>query len=217
MKYSVEHHRNILLKLCRICGQRAQTTKERKSKTKRPPKLVQSQSKRIKLFYGIDVTEFDASRHPDKICSICYRRVILFKNSRKSEVKNQPMFSGKALETDLLWKPHDAECRTCELYNFQKLGVGRITFLGFLDRKQMKGKIDSWSNEIYTLLQKKCTLISSSSPSDPGSLTLTRNHVEFCQIKMTRGRGRWPRDLAWLAWFSCARHSEKSVSYHSHP
>ncbi len=31
----------------------------------------------------------------------------------------------------------------------------------------------------YTLLQKKCTLISSSSPSDPGSLTPTPGHVKF--------------------------------------
>ena len=31
----------------------------------------------------------------------------------------------------------------------------------------------------YTLLQKKCTLIYPSSPSDPGSLTLTLGHVDF--------------------------------------
>ena len=32
---------------------------------------------------------------------------------------------------------------------------------------------------IYTLLQKKCTLISSSSPGDPGSLTPTPGQVKF--------------------------------------
>ena len=31
---------------------------------------------------------------------------------------------------------------------------------------------------MYTLLQKNCTLISPSSPGDPGSLTLTPGHVE---------------------------------------
>ena len=43
-----------------------------------------------------------------------------------------------------------------------------------------------------------------SSTCDPGS----------CQsLSMTRGRGRWPsyRDFRKLGWFSCARHSEKSV------
>ena len=34
---------------------------------------------------------------------------------------------------------------------------------------------------------------------------------KFDKIKMTRGRGRWPRDLRKLGWFSCAKHSEKSV------
>ncbi len=62
---------------------------------------------------------------------------------------------------------------------------------------------------MYTLLQKKCTLISSTSPGDPGSLTPTPDHVKF--VKMTRGRGRWPRDFRKLGWLSCALYSEKSV------
>ena len=37
-------------------------------------------------------------------------------------------------------------------------------------------KLNSISN--YTLLQKKCTLISSNPPSDPGSLTSTPGHVK---------------------------------------
>ena len=34
----------------------------------------------------------------------------------------------------------------------------------------------------------------------------------FDKIKMTWGRGRWPRNLRKSGWFSCARHSEKSVT-----
>ena len=33
----------------------------------------------------------------------------------------------------------------------------------------------------------------------------------FDKIKMTQGRGWWPRDIRKLGWFSCAKHSEKSV------
>ncbi len=44
-------------------------------------------------------------------------------------------------------------------------------------------------------------------------------HGVFCEllsrpidkIKMTRGRGRWPRDFRKLGWFSCALLFEKSV------
>ena len=33
----------------------------------------------------------------------------------------------------------------------------------------------------------------------------------FDKIKITWGRGRWPRDFRKLGWFSCAKHAEKSV------
>ena len=33
----------------------------------------------------------------------------------------------------------------------------------------------------------------------------------FDKVKVTQGRGRWPRDLRKLGWFSCARHLEKSL------
>ncbi len=35
------------------------------------------------------------------------------------------------------------------------------------------------NNSLYTLLLNKCTLISFSSPSDPGLLTPTPDHVKF--------------------------------------
>ncbi len=59
----------------------------------------------------------------------------------------------------------------------------------------------------YTLLQKKCTLISSSSPNDPGSLTPTLGHKRSSFLE-------WPevggfRKLGWFAW---ARHSDKRVN-----
>ncbi len=49
-----------------------------------------------------------------------------------------------------------------------------------------------------------------------GSLAVLR---PFDQIKTTRDRGQWPRDLRQLGWFSCALLLEKSVvwSTHLHP
>ncbi len=52
----------------------------------------------------------------------------------------------------------------------------------------------------YTLLQKKCTLISSSSPGDPASQAPTPGHVKFVKWSC----GRWPWDFRKLGWFSCA-------------
>ena len=71
------------------------------------------------------------------------------------------------------------------------------------------------SSYMYTLLQKKCTLSYPSSLGDPGSLILSNGLDSNMQktsllsrpidkIKMTRGWGRWPRDLRKFGWFSCA-------------
>ena len=76
-----------------------------------------------------------------------------------------------------------------------------------------------------TFLQRKFTLISSSSPGDLGSATLPGSFW-VCQMvlrvickrphskipsKMTCGRDEWPRAFGKLRWFSCAKYSEKSV------
>ncbi len=47
----------------------------------------------------------------------------------------------------------------------------------------------------------------------PRAMSILSNGLDrpIDKIKMTRGRGRWPRDLRKLGWFSCALLSEKSV------
>ena len=49
-------------------------------------------------------------------------------------------------------------------------------------------------------------------PVLPVTPWVTDPAVGSCQSKMTRGRGRWPRDLRKLGWFSCALLLERSVS-----
>ncbi len=82
--------------------------------------------------------------------------------------------------------------------------------------------LDLWSKTTYTLLQKKCTLISSSFPADPGSLTPTPGHFKFVKWsweKYAKDPVRklhckfWHRVFCVIVlwWFSCAKHSEKSV------
>ncbi len=47
-----------------------------------------------------------------------------------------------------------------------------------LDFQKFNMKVFLNGPDMYTFLQKKCTLISSSSPGDPGSLTLTPGHFD---------------------------------------
>ncbi len=137
MDLPVDHHKDILRQLCRIRGQRAQTKKE---KSQRSAKLLQSLDKTdIRNFYGIDASIYNDGQHPDKICMICYRRLNNFRNKRKFEVNNHEKYLRNSMETDSLWKPHTPEyCPTCMLYQFQKNGSSRKTFLDFPGRS---GKI----------------------------------------------------------------------------
>ena len=76
------------------------------------------------------------------------------------------------------------------------------------------------SNGLYSNMQK--TPFKNSIPSNISRLQDNRfrfGHGVFCEllsrpidkIKITRGRGQWPRDLRKSVWFSSALLSEKSV------
>ncbi len=133
MNLPIDQHEDILKQLCRVCGQRAQTKKE---KCHRPAKLLKSlDSTDLHHFYGIDANNYNAAQHPDKICMACYRRLNNFRSKRKNEVENHDNYLKMAMETDSLWKPHTTEyCATCMLFEFQKRGSSRKTFLDFPGR-----------------------------------------------------------------------------------
>ncbi len=138
----MEHHQNILGQLCRICGQRAQTKKERLSK--RPAKKVQSHVNDLIMFYGIDIQGDNADQHPDKLCTICYRRTVNYKCEDRSEWTNQYIYKEEAIRTNELWLPHQvdsSDCLTCKLFEYQKTAMPRTTFLKFLSKQNEQGKI----------------------------------------------------------------------------
>ena len=62
----------------------------------------------------------------------------------------------------------------------------------------------------YTLLQKKCTLISSRSPSDPGSLTLTR---VMSSLSNSLGSNMQKTPFENSLQFSCTPKSAKELFY----
>ncbi len=84
-------HEKILKELCGVCGQRARTHKE----TKRPAKKVQSYIGDVEAFYGLCLQNDDTKLHPDKLCTICYRRIINSKVDGRArnfrEIKQRPL------------------------------------------------------------------------------------------------------------------------------
>ncbi len=128
-------HTDILKELCRICGQRARTTREIR-KAKRPPKKVQTFASRIHCFYGLYTQHDIKSIHPDKVCTVCYMRMYNQKFENRAENKHQQSYIDFALKTDTLWtEHHDILCLVCRLYDYQKsAGSGRQTFLTFMEK-----------------------------------------------------------------------------------
>ena len=128
-------HVNILKELCRICGQRARTTKERKQ-AKRQAKKVQTFESRIKCFYDLDTQHDVETCQPDKVCSVCYLKMYNQKFENRPENKNQQNYKDIALKTNVLWREHDnTSCYVCQLYDYQKTaGSGRQTFLTFMEK-----------------------------------------------------------------------------------
>ncbi len=132
-------HCAILLELCRICGQRCLTTHERRIR-KRQPKVVKSFCGDIHTFYGIDTGNDAKYCHPDKLCNICYRRLINSKIDGRPENKNPQTYREQALKTNELWKPHESRtCAVCMLYQFQKTAPTRQTFLRFMEQMKIRG------------------------------------------------------------------------------
>ena len=145
MEKSSEHHHAILKELCRICGQRAQTKKEKISKPKRQPKSVKSCESKLMSFYGVNIQIEDPHLFPDKLCTICYRRLINFKHDDRPEWKNHYVYKDDAMKTNDLWKPHlDSSCLVCSLYEYQKTAPSRQTFLMFMSKSQGKKIIHSF-------------------------------------------------------------------------
>ena len=143
-------HQNILKELCRICGQRAISKKERKNRT---AKRVHNYTIEVKTFYGLCTESDIPNLHPDKLCSICYRRLINSKVDGRSENRTNSIYQEDALKTNTLWKCHTQnECHVCMLYQCQKNMPSKLTFLGYLKKT---GKL---GNPFYPLIMNHVAL-----------------------------------------------------------
>ena len=66
--------------LCRVCGGRSKKFVEPSAKS---CELVASE---LKSFYGMDITQDTTKYHSQTVCTKCYHRLVVLKNSAKPSV-----------------------------------------------------------------------------------------------------------------------------------
>lgn len=98
----MDHHREVLAHLCRICGKRAHQAKDKAS-----PKLCMNYAIRITNTFGIKCENDEKDIHPEHICHSCYCKT---NKSRTLSAK--------------VWHAHSrtGRCETCEMFREQAKG-----------------------------------------------------------------------------------------------
>ena len=85
MIHNLEFHMRTLDSLCRTCGNRALTFKQKMNKSHRI-RYVYKYTKLIADYFGVDPSADCVTVHPDKICSSCYNGMMTYKRSPKAVV-----------------------------------------------------------------------------------------------------------------------------------
>ena len=134
MDHLYDHHESILKDLCRICGSRAQTKKEKIYKKKTGHTVVKHKTL-IQNYYGIDTSDMTL---PDKLCTLCHQVMYKFSKGRKYEMENQKQYRENAKTIDFIWKnPGSWDfCNVCSLYEAQKHTKTRLTMLEYLNSQK---------------------------------------------------------------------------------
>ncbi len=100
----------------------------------------------------------------------------------------------------------------CAVIGTLNFSMGFNIISPYIDCVSHKWSLHKWvtlfSKKKYTLILSSCSGDLRHWPWPPVMSGLSND-----KIKMTRGWVRWPRDLRKLGWFSCARHSGKSVCW----
>lgn len=104
---SLDHHREILTLLCRTCGKRARSAKE-----KTAPKLCEKYAKKISDTFNINIDDDEQDIHLKHICHPCYCKT----------------YKGKSVNA-AVWCAHPriGDCGTCKLFQIAALSAMRRT------------------------------------------------------------------------------------------
>ena len=85
MIHNSELHMKTLDNLCRTCGKRALSFKQKMNK-KHKIRLVDKYTHLINEYFGIDTSSDSVTTHPDKLCTYCYNSLMTQKRNPNSVI-----------------------------------------------------------------------------------------------------------------------------------
>ncbi|GFS17086.1 hypothetical protein ElyMa_003230400 [Elysia marginata] len=123
MDHSNESHRSKLCQLCRLCGQRVLTVKEKRRN--RPLLLCSDNTADILLIFDIFVERGRLETHPPYMCYKCHRKMIHYKKAGTSGAltsarEQAGMMDQMWIECDTNVREND--CFVCKQYFLTSLG-----------------------------------------------------------------------------------------------
>ena len=120
-------HLEALANLCRLCGKRAQSVKEKKKNVSHDASKL-----RVLIFevFGVDVSGDQAELHPTLCCTQCYRMVLNVKRRGQSSAQAKYIDDVSTINVNA-WCKYDehvksSECSVCSRHSLQASG-GRPT------------------------------------------------------------------------------------------
>ena len=151
MVHNLEFHMRTLDNLCRTCGNRALTFKQKMNKSHRI-RYVYKYTKLIADYFGIDPSADCVTVHPDKICSSCYNGMMTYKRSPKAVVHQ--VNRATAVELEGVWTGYKHSnsvdsCAPCLKFIGQMKG-GRPKAVSVPKRLPFDITMDDIFNHLYS-------------------------------------------------------------------
>lgn len=119
MDHTFEYHKKCLSQLCRVCGKRAVTRKDK-------GKMCTQNSNLILQIFNIDISKDNLDVFPDKLCTQCATFIYNHSKRQSADNLNYDKVMSMIINPDI-WRCYDIninidECRVCSLYEEQQKG-----------------------------------------------------------------------------------------------
>ena len=178
MTHNLELHMKTLDNLCRTCGKRALSFKQKMNK-KHKIRLVDKYTHPINEYFGIDTSSDSVTIHPDKLCTYCYNSMMTQKRNPNSVIHE--VNRATALELNETWVQYKFDnspenCRPCLQFIGQMKG-GRSKSLTTKEQLPFDVNLD----DLFYYVQSNVPIMDTTNFYLPGKIRSQKEN-DHCQV-----------------------------------